>query len=152
MQNRDVETSSVTKGVVRVVPVFLCVVLVSALATTAQEAVRASQSKPGRRPNTSSDGGFGEKSQDMGPAYVELSARENVQFACRHAKVASALIPGGETLNDGFGRIDWWLRDDLQVRALLQYKKWLAPLLAPTPQTNWTSAVELTFWPRAWSR
>jgi len=32
-----------------------------------------------------------------------------------------------------------------------QYEKWKAPLLAPTPQTNWTSTVAIAFWPRAWS-
>lgn len=80
-----------------------------------------------------------------------FSPRNTLQFGYRHAKVASSFIPGGETLNDGSAKVDWWMRHDLSVSAFLQYEKWLAPVLAPTAQTNWTSSVEVTFWPRSWS-
>lgn len=80
-----------------------------------------------------------------------FSPRNTLQFGYRHAKVASSFIPGSETLNDGSAKVDWWMRHDLSVSAFLQYEKWLAPVLAPTAQTNWTSSVEVTFWPRSWS-
>jgi hypothetical protein len=80
-----------------------------------------------------------------------FSPRNTVQFGYRHAKVATSFVPGGETLNDGSAKLDWWMRHDLSVSASLQYEKWLAPILAPTAQTNWTSSVEVTFWPHSWN-
>jgi hypothetical protein len=80
-----------------------------------------------------------------------FSPRNSLQFGYRHAKVASDFIPGGETLNDGSVKFDWWLRHDVSVSAFVQYEKWLAPILTPTAQTNWTSSVEVTFWPRSWN-
>jgi hypothetical protein len=80
-----------------------------------------------------------------------FSPRNTLQFGYRHAKVGSSFIPAGETLNDGSARLALWVRRDLSVSAFLQYEKWLAPILAPTAQTNWTSSVEVTFWPRPWS-
>ncbi len=76
-----------------------------------------------------------------------FTSRNSLQFGYRHAKVADDFIPGGETLNDGSAKVNWWLRDDLNVSASVQYEKWVAPILASGPQTNWTSSVEITFQP-----
>jgi len=78
-----------------------------------------------------------------------FSPRDTLQFSYRRAKVYATFVPGGETLNDGSARLAWWMRQDLSVSAFVQYEKWLAPILAPTAQTNWTSSVEVTFWPRS---
>jgi hypothetical protein len=80
-----------------------------------------------------------------------FSPQNTLEFGYRHAKVGSSFIPGGETLDDGSAKLSWWLRDNVSVSASVQYEKWLAPFLAPTAQTNWTSSVEVTFWPRSWS-
>jgi hypothetical protein len=77
--------------------------------------------------------------------------RNTLQFGYRHAKVSNSFIPDGETVNDGSAKLDWWMRHDLSVSASVQYEKWLAPLLAPTAQTNWTSSFGITYWPRSWS-
>jgi hypothetical protein len=81
-----------------------------------------------------------------------FSPRNTLEFGYRHANVDSNFIPGGETVNDGSIKLDWWARRDLSVSTFVQYEKWKAPLLAPTPQTNWTSTVAIAFWPRAWSK
>jgi hypothetical protein len=81
-----------------------------------------------------------------------LGARTNVQFAYRHAKVASDFIPHGETINDGSTKVNWQIGSDFTLTAGLQYERWLAPVLAPTAQSNWTSSIGVTFWPRAGSR
>ena len=81
-----------------------------------------------------------------------FSPRNTLEFGYRHASVDSNFIPGGETVNDGSIKLDWWVRRDLSVSTFVQYEKWKAPLLAPTPQTNWTSTVAIAFWPRAWSK
>jgi hypothetical protein len=81
-----------------------------------------------------------------------FSARNNIQFGYRHAKVAKDFIPSGETIDDGSVTVNWWPRTFMNVSASVQYEKWLAPLLAPGPQTNWTSSFEISFWPPAWRR
>jgi hypothetical protein len=81
-----------------------------------------------------------------------FSPRDSIQVAYRHAKVASDFIPGGETVNDGSVSVNWWVRTDLSVSAFVQYEKWLAPVLAPGPQTNWTTSVQVAFWPRSWGK
>jgi len=81
-----------------------------------------------------------------------FSPRNTLQLGYRHAKVASDFIPGSETINDGSAKLDWWMRRDLSVSVFVQYEKWVAPILAPNPQTNWTSSFEVAFWPSSWSR
>jgi hypothetical protein len=78
-----------------------------------------------------------------------FSARNNVQFAYRQAKVSKDFIPNGETINDGSVTVNWWPRAFMNVSASVQYEKWLAPLLASGPQTNWTSSFQITFSPKA---
>ena len=81
-----------------------------------------------------------------------FTPRSSLQFGYRNAKVAKDFIPGGETLNDGSVKVNWWVRRDLSLSGSVQYEKWLAPILAPTAQTNWTSTVEVTFRPQSWGR
>jgi len=81
-----------------------------------------------------------------------FTPRRSLQASYRHAKVAKDFIPSGETLNDGSVKADWWFHRELSLSGSVQYEKWLAPILAPTAQTNWTSTVELTFWPQSWGR
>jgi hypothetical protein len=80
-----------------------------------------------------------------------FSSRNNLQFGYRHATIAPDFIPHGESVNDGFVDANWWVRDDFSVRANVQYENWFAPFLAANRQTDWTSSVELTFWPHSWS-
>jgi hypothetical protein len=77
-----------------------------------------------------------------------FSPRNSLRFEYRHAKVASDFIPGGETVNDGSIKLDWWVRSDLRLSAFVQYEQWKAPLLAPSPQSNWTSSLEISFQPQ----
>ena len=66
--------------------------------------------------------------------------KNSIQLGYRHAKVSPDFIPGGETVDDGSAKIDWWLHSDVSLSGSVQYEKWLAPLLAPTAQSNWTSS------------
>lgn len=76
-----------------------------------------------------------------------VNSRDSIQFGYRQAKVSKDFIPFGETLNDGSVRADWWIGKQLEASGALQYEQWLAPILAPGPQTNWTSTVQITFYP-----
>jgi membrane-associated phospholipid phosphatase len=81
-----------------------------------------------------------------------FSPRNSLQFGFRHAKVDGHFIPGGETINDGSVNLNLHVRDAWTITTGLQYERWVAPLLASTPQTNWTSSVGITYWPKAWSK
>lgn len=81
-----------------------------------------------------------------------FSSRSTFQLGYRHAKVDSDFIPGGETVNDASAKLDWWVRSDLSLSTFFQYEKWVAPILAPGPQTNWTTSVQVGFWPHSWSK
>lgn len=76
-----------------------------------------------------------------------FGARNNLQFGYRHVTISGDFIPGGESINDGSVKFDWWLHQNTDISAGVQYEKWLAPILAPSAQTNWTSTVAVTFWP-----
>jgi hypothetical protein len=78
-----------------------------------------------------------------------FNARNYIQFGYRHAKVDGQFIPQGETLNDASMSMNWWPRGGVQLAALVQYERWLAPILASSPQTNWTSSIQVTFWPKS---
>lgn len=81
-----------------------------------------------------------------------FTPRSFLQLNYRHAKVDKDFIPDGETLNDGSVKMLWWFHRQLSLSGSLQYEKWTAPLLASSPQTNWTSTIEIAFWPKSWRR
>jgi membrane-associated phospholipid phosphatase len=80
-----------------------------------------------------------------------FSSRANLQFGYRHATVAADLIPGGESLSDASASSNFWIHNDVQVSLSVQYERWLAPVLSPNAQTNWTSSIGVTFQPRHWA-
>lgn len=81
-----------------------------------------------------------------------VSSRNSIQFGYRHSSVASDFVPGGGNINDASVSANWWFRGSVNVTALLQYEKWNYPLLASTPQTNWTSSVQVQFYPQSWRK
>jgi membrane-associated phospholipid phosphatase len=81
-----------------------------------------------------------------------LTPRTSFELGYRHAKVDSSFIPGGETINDGSLSVNWRLPSDLTLSVFVQYEKWFAPILAPGPRTDVTSAVEVQFSPHSWGK
>jgi len=76
-----------------------------------------------------------------------LSPQSSIQLAVRNAKIANDFIPGGSTQWDWnlSGRL--WLHKDIEIKPFLQYETWLIPALAPTRQRDFTSSVQITWWP-----
>lgn len=81
-----------------------------------------------------------------------LTPRNKLQFEFRHLKVSHEFIPSGGTLADASVRADVWVRSAVSVSATVQYEAWTFPVIAPTRQSNITSSVQLTFWPKGLSR
>lgn len=77
-----------------------------------------------------------------------LSPSSTIQFSYRNAKVAKDFIPGGVTQNDFSVNTRMRLHRDLELQSSLQYERWNAPLLANGPQSDFTTSVQVTYWPK----
>jgi Capsule assembly protein Wzi len=71
-----------------------------------------------------------------------------IQLQYRHQTVGADFVPHGGTINDGGVKFAWWFQHDLEVSALLQYERWDFPILAQGQQADFTTSVEMTYWPR----
>ena len=76
-----------------------------------------------------------------------LSPKSSIQVAVRNSKIASDFIPGGSTQWDWNVSADLWVHKTLEIKPFLQYETWWVPVLAPTRQSDFTSSVQLTWWP-----
>jgi membrane-associated phospholipid phosphatase len=81
-----------------------------------------------------------------------FTPHNKLQFEFRHLKVSHEFITNGGTVADGSVRADFLVRSSFSVSASVQYEAWTFPVIASTRQSNVTSSVQLTFWPRGLSR
>jgi len=79
-----------------------------------------------------------------------FTSRNKIQFNYRHQKIDTFYLPQGGTLNDGGVKGDFWLNSTLMFSGSVQYEKWNYPVLNPSPRSNVTTSIELSFWPRHW--
>ncbi len=87
-----------------------------------------------------------------------LGHRDKLQFGFRHQKVSRQLIadpmdtaiPQGGNLTDANVRAEFWAGPVFSVVAMVQYEMWNYPVIALTRQSNVTSSIELSFWPKPW--
>lgn len=84
----------------------------------------------------------------QGWATYWFTPRTKLQFNFRHQKVSREFVPSGGTLTDAGVRADIWARSIFSVTGAFQYEKWNFPVLAPTPQTDLTTSIQVTFWPK----
>ena len=85
-------------------------------------------------------------------ATYSLTSKNTIQFNYRHRKIDSQFMPNGGTVNDGGVKADVWLNATTELFGAVQYEKWATPTLAATPQSNWTTSVQVTFWPKSWPK
>jgi hypothetical protein len=78
-----------------------------------------------------------------------FTPKSSLQFGYRHATVAPDFIPQGESVNDEWVKANFWMRGVFNISASVQHETWLAPVLASTRQTNWTSSVGISFQPHS---
>jgi membrane-associated phospholipid phosphatase len=81
-----------------------------------------------------------------------FSPRNKLQFGFRHQKVSEEFIPNGGTLADANVRAEFWPRSRFSLSASVQYEMWNFPVIATARQSNVTSSVQLSFWPKGFSR
>jgi len=81
-----------------------------------------------------------------------FTPRNKLQFGFRHQKVSHQFIPNGGTLADANVRAEFLPRSSFSLSASVQYEVWNFPVIASTRQSNVTSALQLSFWPKAFLR
>lgn len=77
-----------------------------------------------------------------------LSPQEDLQFMYRNAKASAQFIPDGTTQNDFAVSARKRFLQDYEVRGLVQYEGWKAPIYMTGKQSDTTVAVRLTWFPR----
>jgi len=78
-----------------------------------------------------------------------FSPRNKLQFGFRHQKVSHEFIPNGGTLADANVRAEFWPRSTFSLSASVQYEAWSFPVIESTKQSNVTTSIQLSFWPRS---
>ena len=81
-----------------------------------------------------------------------LSPRNKLTFEFRHLKVSHEFVPEGGTLADAGVHADFWVHSSFSLSAAVQYEAWTFPVIAPARQSNVASSIQLTFWPKGFSR
>ncbi|HWF66468.1 MAG TPA: capsule assembly Wzi family protein [Acidobacteriaceae bacterium] len=77
-----------------------------------------------------------------------LSGNEMVQVSYRNAKAAKDFIPGGTTQNLFAVSATKRLRPQLELNGFLQYERWSAPVYKTGPQNDFTTNVQVTWYPQ----
>ena len=81
-----------------------------------------------------------------------LSAQKRISFEVRHRKIDSQFLPQGGTQNDAALEADFLAKSGFRFSGSLQYERWQIPLLATGTQSNWTTSLQLSYWPIARTR
>ncbi len=81
-----------------------------------------------------------------------FTPRNKLQFEFRHLKVSHEFIPNGGTQADASVRADFWVRSSCSLSAVVQYEAWNFPVIAMGRQSDVTSSVQLSFWPKGFWR
>ena len=76
-----------------------------------------------------------------------FSPRDTFQLGYRHQEVSADFIGGGR-LVDYSARVEKMLTHDISLSGFLQYEQWHFPVLASGRQSDVTSSVQLTFYPK----
>jgi hypothetical protein len=77
-----------------------------------------------------------------------LSPREWLQVSYRGAKAAKDFIPGGTTQTDFSFDVVKRLTPDVELKANLQYERWLIPVYKSGRQSDTSTTFQLTWYPR----
>jgi Capsule assembly protein Wzi len=77
-----------------------------------------------------------------------LSPREWVQASYRSDKASKDFIPGGTTQTDFSVELVKRLTPNVELKANLQYERYLIPVYKPDQQTNTSTTFQLTWYPK----
>ncbi len=76
-----------------------------------------------------------------------LSPQERIQVSYRNAKAAKDFVPGGTTQNLFAANAILRIKKNVELNALAQYEQWTVPVLAPGRKSDFTTSVQMTWYP-----
>jgi Capsule assembly protein Wzi len=76
-----------------------------------------------------------------------LSPQERIQLSYRNAKSAKDFVPGGTTQNLIAANAIVRIEKNVELNALAQYERWTVPVLAPGQKSDFTTSVQMTWYP-----
>ena len=79
-----------------------------------------------------------------------LNPASSITAGFRTVKVSQFFIPQGETQQDAYAAFKYRWQNGLGLELMMQHERWVAPLLASGPQSNFTTQVQISFWPKEW--
>jgi len=80
-----------------------------------------------------------------------LSPQESIQLGYRNVKASQQFVPSGTTQNDFSVRAVFRVKRDIELNLFEQLEFWKAPVLATGLQKDFTSALQITYFPKlAW--
>jgi membrane-associated phospholipid phosphatase len=77
-----------------------------------------------------------------------FTPRDNLQFTFRHQKVSREFLDGG-TLTNASVTGNFWARSTFSLSASVQYEAWNYPTIVSTRQSDVSTTLQFTFWPKA---
>jgi Capsule assembly protein Wzi len=81
-----------------------------------------------------------------------FSPSEQLQFSYRNAKAETDFIPGGTTQNLAQVSVVKRIHKDFELRSWIQYERWQAPIYKTGNQSDFTTSVQITWFPRNWEK
>jgi hypothetical protein len=81
-----------------------------------------------------------------------FSPLNKIGIQLSHRKIDAQFLPQGGTQNDVGVNAQLYLRSNFSFSAMVQYETWQIPFLATGPESNVTTSLQITFWPRAISQ
>jgi Capsule assembly protein Wzi len=80
-----------------------------------------------------------------------FSPQTILKIGFRDLAVSHFFVPNGLTQKDGYGSLDYQWKDGIHLQFFLQGERWNAPVLAPRPQHNVTTQIQVSFNPKEWT-
>jgi Capsule assembly protein Wzi len=77
-----------------------------------------------------------------------FNPKEQLQFQYRDAKIDRSLWAAGGSQTDLSAKLVKRLSPDVELNAFLQYERYLIPALEPTAQHNFSSSIQITWFPK----
>jgi hypothetical protein len=77
-----------------------------------------------------------------------FSPSEQLQFSYRNAKAETDFIPGGTTQNLAQVSVVKRIKKDYELRSWIQYERWQAPIYKTGNQSDFTTSVQVRWFPR----
>lgn len=79
-----------------------------------------------------------------------FSGQTTLRIGWRNLKVSPFFVPTGLSQQDGYGEFCYRWKSGLGAKIFFQAERWDSPALAPKPQHNVTTQVQISFSPEHW--